>query len=91
MIARCVREAVRANVARSSTGLRQKIFSSLPYEICPRPGGRRRCGSLDRLRRADGANGRDGLRFLGYAVNEGLVLWDLTRADKLAEIRPGLA
>jgi ABC-type transport system substrate-binding protein len=36
-------------------------------------------------------NGFEGLRFLGYPVYEGLVLWDLTRADRLAEIRPGLA
>jgi len=36
-------------------------------------------------------NGFEGLRFLGYPVYEGLVLWDLTHADKLAEIRPGLA
>ena len=36
-------------------------------------------------------NGFEGLRFLGYPVYEGLALWDLTRADKLAEIRPGLA
>ncbi len=36
-------------------------------------------------------NGFEGLRFLGYPAHEGLVLWDLTRADKLAEIRPGLA
>ena len=36
-------------------------------------------------------NGFEGLRFLGYPVFEGLVLWDLSRADKLAEIRPGLA
>src|SRR6516225_3745537 len=36
-------------------------------------------------------NGFEGLRFLGYPVYEGLVLWDLKRADKLAEIRPGLA
>src|SRR5580700_7736875 len=36
-------------------------------------------------------NGGEGLRFLGYPVYEGLVLWDLTHADKLAEIRPGLA
>src|SRR5499425_1079394 len=36
-------------------------------------------------------NGFEGLRFLGYPVYEGLVLWDLTRADKLAETRPGLA
>src|SRR6516162_10270113 len=36
-------------------------------------------------------NGFEGLRFLGYPVFEGLVLWDLSRADRLAEIRPGLA
>src|SRR5215510_5996314 len=36
-------------------------------------------------------NGYEGVRFLGYPIFEGLVLWDLTRADKLAEIRPGLA
>jgi ABC-type transport system substrate-binding protein len=32
-----------------------------------------------------------GLSFLGYPVYERLQLQDLTRADKLAEIRPGLA
>ena len=36
-------------------------------------------------------NGFEGLRFLGYPVYEGLVLWDLTRADRPAETRPGLA
>jgi ABC-type transport system substrate-binding protein len=36
-------------------------------------------------------NGFEGMRFLGYPIFEGLVLWDLTRADKLATIRPGLA
>ena len=36
-------------------------------------------------------NGYEGVRFLGYPVFEGLILWDLTRPDKLAEIRPGLA
>ncbi|MEQ9121716.1 MAG: ABC transporter substrate-binding protein [Alphaproteobacteria bacterium] len=36
-------------------------------------------------------NGYEGMRFLGYPVFEGLVLWDLTSADKLADIRPGLA
>jgi peptide/nickel transport system substrate-binding protein len=36
-------------------------------------------------------NGFEGVRFLGYPVYEGLVLWDLSRADRLAEIRPGLA
>src|SRR5437588_8166369 len=36
-------------------------------------------------------NGFEGMRFLGYPVFEGLVLWDLSRADKLATLRPGLA
>ena len=36
-------------------------------------------------------NGGEGIRFLGFPVFESLVLWDLTRADKLADIRPGLA
>src|SRR5215471_5536062 len=36
-------------------------------------------------------NGYEGMRFLGYPIFEGLVLWDLTSADKLADIRPGLA
>jgi len=36
-------------------------------------------------------NGYEGIRFLGYPVFEGLILWDLTRDDKLADIRPGLA
>src|SRR5262245_20999784 len=36
-------------------------------------------------------NGYEGVRFLGYPVFEGLVLWNLSSAEKLAEIRPGLA
>src|SRR5215212_12154090 len=36
-------------------------------------------------------NGFEGMRFLGYPIFEGLVIWDLSRADKLAVIRPGLA
>ena len=36
-------------------------------------------------------NGFEGMRFLGYPVFEGLVLWDLTRSDRLATLRPGLA
>jgi ABC-type transport system substrate-binding protein len=36
-------------------------------------------------------NGFEGLRFLGYPVFEGLVLWDLSRADRLAGLKPGLA
>jgi peptide/nickel transport system substrate-binding protein len=33
----------------------------------------------------------EGLRFLGYPIFQGLVLWDLTHADRLASLRPGLA
>src|SRR5262245_34094710 len=36
-------------------------------------------------------NGYEGVRFLGYPAFEGLVLWDLKSADRLADIRPGLA
>jgi peptide/nickel transport system substrate-binding protein len=36
-------------------------------------------------------NGFEGMRFLGYPIFEGLVLWDLTHADRLAGLRPGLA
>jgi peptide/nickel transport system substrate-binding protein len=36
-------------------------------------------------------NGFEGMRFMGYPIFEGLVLWDLTRTDKPAELRPGLA
>jgi ABC-type transport system substrate-binding protein len=36
-------------------------------------------------------NGFEGMRFLGYPIFEGLVLWDLTRSDRLATLRPGLA
>jgi peptide/nickel transport system substrate-binding protein len=36
-------------------------------------------------------NGFEGMRFLGFPIFEGLVLWDLTRTDKLATLRPGLA
>jgi ABC-type transport system substrate-binding protein len=36
-------------------------------------------------------NGFEGLRFLGFPVFEGLVLWDLSRDDRLADIKPGLA
>ena len=36
-------------------------------------------------------NGFEGLRFLGYPIFEGLVSWDLTHADRLASLRPGLA
>ena len=36
-------------------------------------------------------NGFEGVRFLGYTAFEGLVLWDLSRADRPATLRPGLA
>src|ERR1043165_6774806 len=36
-------------------------------------------------------NGFEGMRFMGYPIFEGLVLWALSRADKLAGLRPGLA
>jgi peptide/nickel transport system substrate-binding protein len=36
-------------------------------------------------------NGFEGMRFLGYPSFEGLVLWDLSRADRPATLRPGLA
>jgi ABC-type transport system substrate-binding protein len=36
-------------------------------------------------------NGFEGMRFLGYPVFESLVLWDLSRSEVLAGIRPGLA
>src|SRR3954452_13512534 len=36
-------------------------------------------------------NGFDGMRFMGFPIFEGLVLCDLTRTDKLAGLRPGLA
>ena len=36
-------------------------------------------------------NGFEGMRFLGYPVFESLVLWDLTRTDRPAALRPGLA
>jgi peptide/nickel transport system substrate-binding protein len=36
-------------------------------------------------------NGFEGMRFLGYPIFEGLVLWDLSRTDRLADLRPGLA
>ena len=36
-------------------------------------------------------NGFEGMRFLGYPVFEGLVLWDLDRTDRSSALRPGLA
>lgn len=36
-------------------------------------------------------NGYEGLRSTGYTIYDGLVSWDLSKADELADIRPGLA
>ena len=36
-------------------------------------------------------SGLEGVRFLGYPVFEGLVLWDLSNPNQPADIRPGLA
>ena len=36
-------------------------------------------------------NGFEGMRFLGYPIFEGLVSWDLSRSDRLATLRAGLA
>lgn len=36
-------------------------------------------------------NGYEGMRFLGYPIFEPLVQWDLSRADRPADIRDGLA
>ncbi len=36
-------------------------------------------------------NGFEGMRFLGYPIFESLILWDLSRADGPADLRPGLA
>ena len=36
-------------------------------------------------------NGFEGMRFLGFPIFEGLVLFDLTKTDRLATLRPGLA
>jgi peptide/nickel transport system substrate-binding protein len=36
-------------------------------------------------------NGFEGVRFLGYTAFDALVNWDLTKADSVAQIKPGLA
>ncbi|MFN4087858.1 MAG: ABC transporter substrate-binding protein [Alphaproteobacteria bacterium] len=36
-------------------------------------------------------NGYEGMRFLGYPVFEALTMWELSSADEVAGIRPGLA
>jgi len=35
--------------------------------------------------------GAEGLRFVGYNLYDSLVLWDLSKGDKPADIKPGLA
>lgn len=35
--------------------------------------------------------GFEGWRFVGYSLYDALVSWDLTRSDKVADIKPGLA
>ena len=36
-------------------------------------------------------NGFEGMRFLGFPIFEGMILFDLTRSDRLVTLRPGLA
>src|SRR5882762_9718857 len=36
-------------------------------------------------------NGFEGMRFLGFPIFQGLILFDLTKTDQLATLRPGLA
>ena len=36
-------------------------------------------------------NGFEGMRFLGFPIFEGLILFDLSKSDSLATLRPGLA
>lgn len=36
-------------------------------------------------------NGFEGMRFLGYPVFEGLIIWDLSKGDAPAGLKPGLA
>src|ERR1044071_9858841 len=35
--------------------------------------------------------GFEGYRFAGYTIYDGLVNWDLSKADTIADIKPGLA
>ena len=35
--------------------------------------------------------GFEGYRFAGYTIYDGLVNWDLSKADAMADIKPGLA
>src|ERR1700704_1359288 len=36
-------------------------------------------------------NGFEGMRFLGFPIFDGMILFDLTKSDQLATLRPGLA
>src|SRR5450755_4094868 len=36
-------------------------------------------------------NGGEGIRFMGYTVYDGLIEWDLSKADKASSLAPGLA
>ena len=36
-------------------------------------------------------NGFEGMRFLGYPIFEGLILWDMSKGDRPAGLKPGLA
>jgi ABC-type transport system substrate-binding protein len=36
-------------------------------------------------------NGGEGMRFMGYTVYDGLIEWDLSKADKASGLAPGLA
>mgnify|MGYP006174765929 CR=1 FL=1 len=35
--------------------------------------------------------GGEGMRFMGYTVYDGLINWDLSKADKASDLVPGLA
>jgi ABC-type transport system substrate-binding protein len=35
--------------------------------------------------------GFEGMRFVGYNLYDGLLLWDLSRSDKASDVKPGLA
>jgi hypothetical protein len=35
--------------------------------------------------------GFEGYRFVGYNLYDSLILWDLSKADKASDLRPGLA
>ena len=35
--------------------------------------------------------GGEGMRFMGYTVYDGLINWELSKADKASDLTPGLA